>query len=183
MAVYRCARGDRRFGPFTAGQLKQLEASGQLRPDDLVKQEGGFDWTPANEVEGLFAVADPDEFVGDAPPPIRTVSTGHAPNRYATLILLAGIFKGVTIVVLVCAWALWVLGLAIILLGGVSRDVPAVAAGFAAMAIPLGIWSFLAYLVNFSIAELILLATDVANETRTSRMVLEKISDQLGARR
>ena len=32
------------FGPVTSGQLKQMAASGQLAPDDLIWKEGLTDW-------------------------------------------------------------------------------------------------------------------------------------------
>src|SRR6185312_6521040 len=35
-------------------QLKQLALSGQLKPTDLVWQDGMSDWVPANSVKGLF---------------------------------------------------------------------------------------------------------------------------------
>jgi hypothetical protein len=41
--------------PVTAAQLKQLAASGQLKPTDLVWQDGMLEWSPAASVKGLFA--------------------------------------------------------------------------------------------------------------------------------
>jgi hypothetical protein len=40
--------------PVSAAQLKQLAASGQLKPTDLVWQEGMLEWAPAGSVRGLF---------------------------------------------------------------------------------------------------------------------------------
>jgi hypothetical protein len=40
--------------PVSAAQLKQLAASGQLKPTDLVWQEGMVEWMPAGSVKGLF---------------------------------------------------------------------------------------------------------------------------------
>ena len=41
------------FGPVTSGQLKQMAASGQLAPDDLIWKEGLTDWLPAERLQGL----------------------------------------------------------------------------------------------------------------------------------
>lgn len=40
--------------PVSAAQLKQLAASGQLKPTDLVWQDGMLEWAPAGSVRGLF---------------------------------------------------------------------------------------------------------------------------------
>jgi hypothetical protein len=40
--------------PVGAAQLKQLAASGQLKPTDLVWQDGMLEWAPAGSVKGLF---------------------------------------------------------------------------------------------------------------------------------
>jgi hypothetical protein len=40
--------------PVSAAQLKQLAASGQLKPTDLVWQDGMLEWAPAGSVKGLF---------------------------------------------------------------------------------------------------------------------------------
>ncbi len=40
--------------PVGAAQLKQLAASGQLKPSDLVWQDGMLEWAPASSVKGLF---------------------------------------------------------------------------------------------------------------------------------
>jgi hypothetical protein len=41
--------------PVSAVQLKQLAASGQLKPTDLVWQDGMLEWAPAGSVKGLFS--------------------------------------------------------------------------------------------------------------------------------
>ena len=48
-------RGGQRNGPVTFEQLRQLVAGAQLRPDDLVWQDGWSEWRKATEVTGLFA--------------------------------------------------------------------------------------------------------------------------------
>ncbi len=40
--------------PVSQSQLKQLAASGQLQPTDLIWQEGMENWAPASSVKGLF---------------------------------------------------------------------------------------------------------------------------------
>jgi hypothetical protein len=55
--------------PVTAAQLKQLAASGQLKPTDLVWQDGMLEWAPAGSVKGLFPSG---KSIGDSsvvPPP------------------------------------------------------------------------------------------------------------------
>src|SRR5271165_20745 len=42
-------------GPISPAQLKQLVASGELGPADLVWREGLSGWAPATKVKGLFA--------------------------------------------------------------------------------------------------------------------------------
>jgi hypothetical protein len=46
--------GKKKLGPFSAAQIKTLAASGKIRPDDMLLQEGGSRWTPARSVKGLF---------------------------------------------------------------------------------------------------------------------------------
>src|SRR4051794_33906008 len=48
------ARGGTHQGPVTPAQLKQMAQSGDLKPDDLVFQEGGTQWVAASTVKGLF---------------------------------------------------------------------------------------------------------------------------------
>jgi GYF domain 2/Domain of unknown function (DUF4234) len=43
--------------PVSTPQLKQLAASGQLKPDDLVWQEGMTSWAAASSIKGLFGPA------------------------------------------------------------------------------------------------------------------------------
>jgi hypothetical protein len=46
--------GQPAVAPITTAQLKQLAATGQLQPTDLVWQEGMTDWVVASAVKGLF---------------------------------------------------------------------------------------------------------------------------------
>src|SRR5438132_32286 len=45
---------DRRFGPFSAAQLKELAARGRLEPTDMVWKEGMGKGVPAARVRHLF---------------------------------------------------------------------------------------------------------------------------------
>ncbi len=65
---YYYARGNQRFGPVSGSQLKELAASGQLAPDDLVWKEGMAGWEPAKKLKGLFAA----EPASAPPPPLPT---------------------------------------------------------------------------------------------------------------
>jgi hypothetical protein len=49
------ARPYTEFGPFTAAQLQELAASGQLQPQDTVWMEGTEKRVAANKVKGLFS--------------------------------------------------------------------------------------------------------------------------------
>jgi hypothetical protein len=44
-------------GPVSTEQLRQIAASGQIQPSDMVWTEGMAAWSPAHTVEGLFAGA------------------------------------------------------------------------------------------------------------------------------
>lgn len=60
--------------PVSAPQLKQLAASGQLKPTDLVWQDGMLEWAPASSVKGLFPTG---KSLGDSAvvPPVSSVKT------------------------------------------------------------------------------------------------------------
>src|SRR5437660_3986081 len=49
--------GEQAPAPATAEQLRQLAASGQLLPTDMVWREGMTGWAPASSIKGLFAPA------------------------------------------------------------------------------------------------------------------------------
>ena len=73
---YYTKDGDRQ-GPITSKQLKQLAASGDLQPTDLVWTEGKDEWKPARIVKGLFqATIQPKT---TKPPPIAGHSNQTAP--------------------------------------------------------------------------------------------------------
>jgi antitoxin component YwqK of YwqJK toxin-antitoxin module len=47
-------QGRQRFGPVSGQQLKELAATGQLAPADLVWKEGMAQWLPASRINGLL---------------------------------------------------------------------------------------------------------------------------------
>lgn len=68
-------RNGQRTGPFSADQIRQMVASGQLGPADLLWKEGMANWAAASSVPGLFAGSR-----GAVLPPIGSVDL---PNPYA----------------------------------------------------------------------------------------------------
>src|SRR5947208_1401881 len=58
-APWHFTRDGKKFGPYTAAQLKQYADSGQLVPTDLVWKEGMEGWKPASTVKELFAAQQP----------------------------------------------------------------------------------------------------------------------------
>jgi hypothetical protein len=48
------AKGDQKFGPHTAMELKELAARGQLVAQDMIWKEGFANWLPASSVKGLI---------------------------------------------------------------------------------------------------------------------------------
>lgn len=65
--------GDKKLGPVTAGQLKQLAQTGQLQPTDHVWKEGMASWLPAEKVKGLFPPA--------SEPPTISLETTASDNQ------------------------------------------------------------------------------------------------------
>jgi len=67
-------------GPVSIEQLRQLAASGQLQPSDVVWKQGMAAWTAANTVEGLFSAA-----LGPAAPPpgAAPAAPGYPPQPAA----------------------------------------------------------------------------------------------------
>jgi hypothetical protein len=47
-------RGDQEKGPFSSSKLRQLAASGRLRPEDAIRKDGHQEWVNASAVRGLF---------------------------------------------------------------------------------------------------------------------------------
>jgi len=66
-------QANKRQGPVSAAELKQLAATGKLSRHDLVWAEGMGDWKPAGRMKGLF-----DRAAADAPEGAAPVSPGAA---------------------------------------------------------------------------------------------------------
>ncbi len=54
MSEWYYSQSGQQLGPITADQLKNLAASGQLQPGDLIWKDGMAEWTPAVRVKGIF---------------------------------------------------------------------------------------------------------------------------------
>lgn len=63
------AKQNKQHGPVSAAKLKQLAASGELKPSDLVWHEGMDEWAPARKIEGLFPEEAPSAARPVEPPP------------------------------------------------------------------------------------------------------------------
>jgi hypothetical protein len=78
------------LGPVSSKQPKQLAASGELLPSDLVWKEGAPDWKPASIIKGLFAEGQ------TAPPPVPAKSSEATPAAPALGEAARGLFSAVT---------------------------------------------------------------------------------------
>lgn len=102
-----------RIGPFSWPQLQQLAAQGQLKPENMVLQEGAQKWQEARSVPGLFpggkisnVVSTSISISGNNP---GLASPTFAPNLmkgYRRKCLLVG----GTIMLLTLIWVAWFLG-------------------------------------------------------------------------
>lgn len=76
-AQWHYSKGGERHGPVSSEQLKQLAASGQIQPTDLVWRDGMAEWQKASAVKGLF----PSQTSSPAePPPIPKNEPHHVAN-------------------------------------------------------------------------------------------------------
>lgn len=60
------AKGERRFGPYSAAELRGIAASGQIAPADLLWKEGLPNWLSASSFRGLLSAAP----AAEVPPPL-----------------------------------------------------------------------------------------------------------------
>jgi prepilin-type processing-associated H-X9-DG protein len=72
------AKNGEKQGPVNSAGLKQLAASGQLLPDDLIWREGMTEWAKASKVKGLFA-ATASSPAAPVPPDSPAPSTSDDP--------------------------------------------------------------------------------------------------------
>jgi hypothetical protein len=66
------ARNREQDGPFTAARLRQLAKQGWVSPDDLVWHPTLSGWTPARQIDGLFAGGTLARLLGTALPGLRS---------------------------------------------------------------------------------------------------------------
>ena len=59
MSQWFYAKNNQQHGPVSEEQLKQLAASRQLNPSDLVWTDGMSEWTEARKLKGLFPTQAP----------------------------------------------------------------------------------------------------------------------------
>ena len=88
------AAGEQKLGPYSASQLRQLAATGQLRPTDMVWKEGMKQWAAAGSVKGLFPPAtDLPLAVDSRPSPEPSSSTPAAAAQGGVLGEAKGLLK------------------------------------------------------------------------------------------
>ena len=81
---YRCpnngsiSKGGQQQGPVSSKQLKQMAATGQLQPTDLVWKEGMEQWVAASSIKGLFAAT--TSTPPPPPPPMPNLSNKLKPG-------------------------------------------------------------------------------------------------------
>lgn len=70
-----CKIADREVGPFSSKQLKKMAATGDIRPDDPIRQGSTGPWIAAYRVKGLFAA--PPPAAGGLPPDTHGSKSGE----------------------------------------------------------------------------------------------------------
>jgi hypothetical protein len=85
------SKGGQQQGPVSSQQLKQMAATGQLQPTDLVWKEGMEQWVAASSIKGLFVAT--TSTPPPPPPPMPTQSNklkpGLPPIRYSWPVVAA----------------------------------------------------------------------------------------------
>lgn len=72
-------RGEKRDGPYTSAQMKDMVLKGHLLPIDFVARGDGWEWMPASKVKGLFAAKDGS--ATSVVPPSASPSPPSTPHR------------------------------------------------------------------------------------------------------
>src|SRR5437868_4270769 len=88
MSRWYYAKDKQKYGPVTLDDLKALLRSGELRPTDMLLQEGAQKWVAASTVAELFANPVPV-----AAQPAPTTNT-PARKKPAKVLLIAGAAAG-----------------------------------------------------------------------------------------
>lgn len=86
--------GDRK-GPVTSKQLKELAASGELDPTDLVWAEGRDEWKPASGLKGLFPQPSAPPKRSSQPP---SAAKATSPKSKGVIKVAAGCLAAILIV-------------------------------------------------------------------------------------
>ena len=97
MADWFIDRNGKEHGPVTAQQLKQLAATGQLRPDDRVRRDDMQAPRPAREIKGLFGPASKPPSLPSDPVPSASPSAKPRSLVKLTAIGCLGVFGIMTL--------------------------------------------------------------------------------------
>ena len=87
MAEWHYSRGSEQHGPVSSIQLKQMAASGELLPTDLIWKDGMPGWIAAGKIRGLFdasAAAQPAASLAAPPPESAPLSAPGQPIDQTT---------------------------------------------------------------------------------------------------
>jgi hypothetical protein len=84
------SRGGKQAGSVSSPELKQLAATGQLAPTDMVSKDGMPNWVSAKDIKGLFAVTN-----SNVPPPLPPASppTQNDPLSILRAPIIAGLHR------------------------------------------------------------------------------------------
>jgi hypothetical protein len=94
MSEWHYSKNNQQQGPVSAEQLKQMAASGQLQPTDLVWKQGMSQWSEAHRMKGLFPAND----VACPPPQLPNTITSNgtaASQKQGNGLIVAGYICGV----------------------------------------------------------------------------------------
>lgn len=83
-------QGEEQHGPVPLEELKQLVASGQVQPTDMVWNADMPDWLPAQDVEELFPKQQPRSEPAAGQVPGRDQPSDTVPASSATVVAQAG---------------------------------------------------------------------------------------------
>ncbi len=78
---YYYESGGKEFGPIGAVAMKALAANGQIRPEDLIREDGTTRQVPAKDVKGLFAPPSA-ALAPPAPSPVASSPAAAAPEVF-----------------------------------------------------------------------------------------------------
>ncbi len=84
------AKDNKRHGPVTEAQLRELVDSGQLLPTDLVWKAGMQNWAQASTVDGLFQQSSPPPLPAPPPLPVQTGNTASKSDQQVIELLKKG---------------------------------------------------------------------------------------------